>query len=52
MSGAPEGLGEHFEWDAFEAVVQALVDKVVTKCEYHMDKQTASRPVNPNPNQG
>ena len=40
-------LESAFEWSKFEQVVQELVDKVVSKCEVHMDNQTTSRPVRP-----
>ena len=40
--------GASFEWEKFEQMVQALVDKVASKCEFHMDDATTSRPVKPN----
>ena len=43
-----EKLEENFEWEEFEKVVQALIDKVSATCEKHMAERTTSRTVNPN----
>ena len=47
-----EGLGEDFEWETFEGVVQALVDRVSKKCEGLMDNRSTARDRPVNPNQG
>ena len=43
-----DGLSENFEWCKFEEVVQALIEKVTSKCESCMAAQAESRSVNPN----
>ena len=43
-----DGLSENFEWCKFEEVVQALIEKITSKCESCMAAQAESRLVNSN----
>ena len=47
-----EGLGVDFPWQDFESVVQALIDRVASKCESCMDSSSTARNRSVNPNQG
>ena len=47
-----EGLGVDFPWQDFESVVQALIDRVASKCESCMGSSSTARNRSVNPNQG
>ena len=47
-----EGLGVDFPWQDFESVVQALIDRVASKCESCMDSSSTACNRSVNPNQG